>query len=86
MCRPVSSRIPVAAEWVLLSALLVCVPRGSGRARQDPNKTTPPEQTKHSPQPAGPNDYVGTEVCKTCRENMPAKGCRLKRSMQHHLV
>ncbi|MGC2850072.1 MAG: cytochrome c3 family protein, partial [Candidatus Acidiferrum sp.] len=50
------------------------MPRGSGRARQDPNKTTPPEQTKHSPQPAGPNDYVGTEVCKTCHENMPAKG------------
>lgn len=54
-------------------ALLVWNVSVNARA-QNLSKPDSSKQTKQSDQPSAPNGYVGSEVCKTCHEDMPTKG------------
>ena len=61
----------IARGRLFLSLILVVfllMTEGAAMARSHNNETT-----KHA-RPADPSLYVGSEVCKTCHEDMPSKG------------
>ena len=73
MLQPVRPRVSVIVTKVLVGALLVWNVSVNARA-QNLSKPDSSKQTKQSEQPSAPNRYVGSEVCKTCHEDMPTKG------------
>ncbi|SRR6266404_2257102 len=61
--------LSLAAAWVLGFALIAY-----GQAGQASTKPAAKHRDKSYRQPTDPSQYVGTETCKTCHEDMPSKG------------
>jgi hypothetical protein len=61
--------IPILAALALVSVVLA-----PGRAQQSGSKPQPPRQSKTYERRTDPSLYVGSETCKTCREDMHSKG------------
>ena len=67
----------LARSWfLLLFAALVCMSLlvGQSWAQQTRTKQESARQSKTYERPTDPSLYVGSETCKSCHEDMPAKG------------
>jgi DmsE family decaheme c-type cytochrome len=74
MLRSVRSRTAFHVTTLFAIPLVILVFLAPGSAQQAGSKPDSSKQTKKYERPTDASLYVGSEVCKTCHEDMPSKG------------